>query len=79
MAEQGCWDINPGCGSGACPDHCPAITRKTVCWKLDWASAMDEMSLADREHWSDFIKRRCIVCPIYLERPDEVESIIDSM
>jgi hypothetical protein len=79
MAEKGCWDINPGCGTGTCPDHCPALTAKTVCWKFNWPGVLDEMSPSDREHWSEFIKNRCIVCPIYLERPDDVESILNSL
>ena len=77
--KNGCWDINPGCGTGACPDECPAFAAKTTCWKLDWINSLSEMSLSEKEYWREWIQRRCIVCQIYEEHPDEVEATLNSL
>lgn len=78
MSESSCWDINPGCGTGTCSDDCPAFSAKKTCWEFDWMKVLGNMSLSERDFWVGFIKSRCIVCPIYQERPDEIEAILDS-
>lgn len=78
MAEKGCWDINPGCGSGICSDSCPAFSDNIECWKYDWKAFFASMSLGDRKHWIDLLRERCFLCPVYEKHPKEIEAMLKS-
>ncbi|MFH1834809.1 MAG: hypothetical protein ABH851_01320 [Methanobacteriota archaeon] len=79
MVSESCWDINPGCGTGSCPDHCPALQGNKPCWEFDWVGMLSEMERSERNFWRNWVKERCINCPVYEQYPGEVESFLDEI
>ena len=82
---QGCWEANPNCQAKKCGNSdlsdycCPAKEESKVCWQVDWASTVKDLSESEKGFWKAFYCVGCQDCPVCEDHPEQVAQMIDGI
>jgi hypothetical protein len=82
---QSCWDLNPNCQAKKCGQSelvkfcCLAKEEEKICWQVDWASAVKNLSESERGFWKGFYCVGCQDCPLYEIYQGQIEQMIDDV